>query len=328
MLNAFNILFEHRYFVYGALVALPLMLIDPSQKPSKGLLAKFTERTTLQLLALLFGYFAFHYLWGFPWHIGWRQLGGVVGILVFALFGFVAGRRFFQLYQDAVEGAGTGNLGGIVQIATLVLAVALVFHGGKNLLVGKSHAVSPHRLSIELPLERGREYAVLSGGYLTTNNPDFDVPAKRYALHIAGEPAERTLAVVAPCEGTIKGIFPAPATAGGLWQLVTMADDQRYGASIALKCFSSTSTLLLSNLAGDTIAVRVGDTVAGGTPLAKTGHSESRQRGGLLIHAVESDGSDQPLTRQKLFATGEGVPIRINGQLLVKGEWLSPSAGW
>lgn len=327
MITAYNIVFEHRFFIYAALIALPLLLIDPSAKPVSGLLARLTERTMVIFIALLFGYFACQYLWGFPWHLSWQQLGGVAGLSAFALFAVFAGSRFLSLYRDAVEGPSTRNLAGIMQIAVLVLAVVIVFHGGKNLLVGKSHAVSPHRLAIQLPLERGKEYAVLSGGYLTTNNPDFDVPAKRYALHIAGHGRE-ALAVIAPCDGTIKQIFTEPARADSVWQLMTLAKAERYGVSIALKCLSATSTLLLSNLDLATISVTVGDTVAAGTALAKTGRSEYRQRSGLLIHAVASDGSAQPLTRQKLFATGEGIPLRINGQLLVKGESLSSTAGW
>lgn len=328
MIAAYNLIFEQRFFIYAALVALPLLLIDPSAKPTRGLLARFTERTMLVFIALLFGYFACHYLWGFPWHNGWRQLGGAAGILVFALFTFFAGSRFLALYRDAVEGPGTRNLAGILQIALLVLGVVIVFHSGKNLLVGKSHIVSGSRLAIKLPLEPGGNYAVLSGGYLTTNNPDFNVPAKRYALHIAGQPAGRTLQVVAPCDGTIKQIFTEPARADSVWQLVTMPHAERYGLSIALKCLSATSILLLSNLDLATVSVTVGDTVAAGTALAKTGRSEYRQRSGLLVHAVASDGSAQPLTRQKLFVTGAGIPLRINGQLLVKGESLSPAAGW
>lgn len=328
MLSTYNIIFEHRFFIYAALVALPLMVIDPHAKPTSGLLARFRERTLLIFIALLFCYFAFHYLWGFPWHNSWQQLGGIAGLAVFALFTFFVGSRFVSLFRDAVEGPGTRNLAGIMQIALLVLGVVIVFHIAKNLLVGKSHVASGKRLAIQLPLEQGKDYGVLSGGYLTTNNPDFNVPAKRYALHIAGQPASRTLPVVAPCDGTIKQIFTEPAHAAGVWQLVTMPDAERYGVSIALKCFSDTSTLLLSNLAPDTISVSVGDTVTAGSPLAKTGRSEFRRRSGLLIHAVASDGSDQPLTRQKLFETGEGIPIRINGQLLVKGESLSPAAGW
>lgn len=331
MLTAYNIAIEHRFFVYAALAALPLLFISPQQRPMTGLRAALSERTNLTLIGLLLSYCAFHYLWGHPWHIGWQQLGGGVGLALFALFAAVVGRRFFALYRNAVEGPGTRNWPGIKQMAVLLLASVVLYQGVKNLLVGKSYATSRHRLAIALPIGSGSSsgfssgssadsgFAVLSGGYLATNNPDYDVPAKRFAIHIAGQPTATALDVVAPCAGEIKKVFVQDSGARSLAELLSAPDSNRYGSSIALKCYGFTSILLLSNLDPDSISVKVGASVALGAPLAKTGHSEYRQRGGLLIHAVESP----ELSRQALFVDGEGVVITIAGSYPVKGEVIA-----
>lgn len=303
-MSMYNLAVDHRFLIYAALVALPMVL---------GLIK---DKMNLRIWVLIFFYFIFHYLWGYPWH-----QSGVAGLVLFALFATYVTIRFIVIYSEAISRYGHRGLVFTLQILALGIFGFRAFRAGNNLLLGKSFTNSKHRLFISSPLDPSQPYAVINGGYREANNSEYHVLAKRFALHFAavpgnGQPAQ--LKVIAPCEGEVKALFKNDAKAKGPQDAVMMPEAKRFGSSVVMSCFGNEKSekLVLSNLDPDSIEVKVGDVLKLGQPVALTGRTEYRHRAGLIIHGVYAQSLDPAV----LFETGSGVPLRIDGQYYVKND--------
>jgi hypothetical protein len=176
-------------------------------------------------------------------------------------------------------------------------------------------------LELSSPL-RGGTYYVMAGGANASVNHHAFIRAQRYALDLvelngfgvraAGlspddlkDYAAFGARVVAPCEGEVVSVE------NGLPDRPLMDPDLEnpLGNHVVILCGGD--SVVLAHLEGGSIPVAVGDRVATGGLIGNVGNSGSTMEPHLHIHAVRGRHAD---------AQGEGVPLRIDGRFLIKGD--------
>ncbi len=115
--------------------------------------------------------------------------------------------------------------------------------------------------------------------------------------------------VIAPCDGVVK------EAVDGLPDLAPPAADPAHpqGNHVVLECGSA--EVLLAHLRSGSIAVKIGDAVKRGDPLAQVGNSGDTREPHLRIQARREGAADKLLD-------GAPLPIGFRGRQLVRGDRL------
>jgi hypothetical protein len=191
------------------------------------------------------------------------------------------------------------------------------------LWLARSYDGEPLELSSPL---RGGRYTVMGGGANASVNHHAFIPSQRYALDLvelngfgvraAGLSPDALndyvifgAPVVAPCDGEIASVADALADR----PLMDPDLEHPLGNHVVILCGGD--SVVLAHLERGSISVAVGDRVAAGGPIGNVGNSGSTMEPHLHIHAVRGQHAD---------AQGEGVPLRIDGRFLIKGDSLGP----
>lgn len=297
MLALINILIEQSYLIFALLIGLAIV---------SGFI-KDKMNLYICLLAFVFAMAYFFYAYSTFAH-GWVFLA--VGVLAAAL----VLRSFLAKRKDSVELYSNSNVIYMGQWLATGLAVILLVRTFTSFMVGPDYRETKEQIHIEIPLQTKDPLYIIDGGYGSALNSTFEIQAKKYAMFIAGK--ESSYKAISPCGGTITKIKVEKTPADKVDFFLNADEAQRFGTSIVIKCYSFEGQLILSNLDPATIAVKEGQSVETGDPIAQSGHSEYRGRSGIIVSAVHSNATDNHI----LYNEGAGVPVMIGGKYYAKSD--------
>lgn len=183
----------------------------------------------------------------------------------------------------------------------------------------------PEAVELDFPLKGGNYYIVHGGNDILINH-HYEVNAQKYAMDIVklnkwGLRSNALYAshldnynifgttVYGPCDGRILRVVNDHEDL----LLSIMDEDHPAGNYLAIQIDDSNRIVILAHLMKDTILVKQGDLIKRGQPLAKVGNSGNTSEPHLHIHVVES-------TTDDLLFEDPGVPMRFNGQFLIRNQ--------
>lgn len=205
------------------------------------------------------------------------------------------------------------------------ISIALIlFFGAALVWVARGYVHDGAALELDFPLRDGWFY-IGQGGNNTLINYHNSIEAQRYALDIVGlnglgrrasgfDSKDLSGYVIhgtpihSPCDGRVSAAvdeFP---------DLVPPASDENNVAGNHVVIACKGASVLLAHMQAGSVEVGPGATVAVGTVVGRVGNSGNTSEPHLHVHAVrEGSGS---------ILEGEGLPLRFDGQFLVRNETL------
>lgn len=181
----------------------------------------------------------------------------------------------------------------------------LVANGGSDLVVNSHQRMldpGDPRYQRFRGTAHGVDFVQLDGFGLTA---DGFAPAEPRAHHIYGRD------VLSPCAGEV-----LVAEGGHRDMPVGETDrDSLAGNHVILRC--GAVEIVLAHFAAGSLAVKAGETVRAGTPVAKVGNSGASDAPHLHVHAQRTGSALSAMS-------GEPVPIRFRGRYLVRNDRFTP----